>query len=162
MTAGSPPPLSESELGLRVGRISEIAHAVGFVGKIEYRHVYSQSGGAQYGCGRTEDEDLLIVFAEAFDRDADPEDFSLQAVIAHERGHQVLARHPKIGKRVVLLSLVSEEILASLLGVLLCSTDEDREMLYGKAAVELLARGQSAESVQRQLRNLSEALEALL
>ncbi len=26
-----------------------LARAVGFVGRVAYRHVYSQSGGAQYG-----------------------------------------------------------------------------------------------------------------
>lgn len=60
---------------------------MGFRGVVEYRHVYSQAGGAQYGLAATEDEDLLIVYAEAFDRDADPEDFALESIGAHERGH---------------------------------------------------------------------------
>jgi hypothetical protein len=51
---------------------------------VEYRHVYSQTGGAQYGRGNTPEEDLLTVYAEAFERDADPQDFSLEAMIAHE------------------------------------------------------------------------------
>lgn len=70
------------------------------MGRVEYRHVYSQTGGAQYGRGTTAADDLLTVYAEAFERDADPEDFSLGAILAHERGHQLLARHPRIAKRV--------------------------------------------------------------
>jgi hypothetical protein len=162
MATRSPRILSDSELLARQDRISVIADMLGFVGSFEYRHVYSQTGGAQYGRGSTEDDDLLIVYAEAFDRDADPEDYSLEAIIAHERGHQILTRHPRIAKRVVPESIVSEEILASLLGMLICQADKDREMLYGKAAFELLTRGQSAENVKRQLQNLCEALEALL
>jgi hypothetical protein len=37
--------------------------------------VYSQTGVAQYGRGTEEIGDLLTVYAEAFERDADPEDF---------------------------------------------------------------------------------------
>ena len=51
---------------------------------MEYRHVYSQTGGAQYGQASTETEDLLTVYAEAFERDANPEDFSLEAIVAHD------------------------------------------------------------------------------
>lgn len=57
-----------------------MARALGFVGRVEYRHVYSASGGAQYGHGAEVESDLLTVYAEAFDRDADPEDFSLSAI----------------------------------------------------------------------------------
>jgi hypothetical protein len=57
---------------------------LGFVGRIEYRHVNSRFGGAQYVPGAAANEDSLILFAEAFDRDADPDDFSLEAIIAHE------------------------------------------------------------------------------
>jgi hypothetical protein len=69
----------------------------------------------------------------------------------------MLARHPRIVERVVGLSEASEEILASLLGAMLCSDDRDRVTLYAKAAAELLDRGQSAEAV-----NPRDLLEALL
>jgi hypothetical protein len=69
---------------------------LGFIGRVEYCHVYSQTGGAQYGRGSAAEQDLLTVYAEAFERDADPNDFSLQAMLAHERGHQLLARHSRI------------------------------------------------------------------
>jgi hypothetical protein len=49
--------------------------------------VYSQSGGAQYGPGAEAGLDLLTVYAEAFDQNADPDNYSLSAIIAHERGY---------------------------------------------------------------------------
>jgi hypothetical protein len=124
--------------------------------------VYSQTGGAQYGRGNTSENDLLTVYAEAFERDADPEDFSLEAMIAHECGHQILARHPRIAKRVIGLSEASEEILASLLGAMLCQADADRITLFAKALGELLDHGQTVESANRQLEQLWDQLKALL
>src|SRR5438552_14878754 len=96
MATPSPRPLTPAEQRARRSRVARIAQALGFIGRIEYRHVFSQTGGAQYGRGSTADEDLLAVYAGAFERDADPEDFSLEAILAHERGHQLLARHPRI------------------------------------------------------------------
>src|SRR6266481_6451352 len=93
MPQPSPRPISAHERSARQRRITQIAHRLGFAGQIEYRHVYSQAGGAQYGLAVAPEYDLLIVYAEAFERDADPDDFSLEAIIAHERGHQLLARH---------------------------------------------------------------------
>jgi hypothetical protein len=103
-----------------------------------------------------------MVYAEAFERDADPADFSLEAMVAHECGHQILARHPRIARRVEGISEASEEILASLLGAMICDADSDRNALFAKAAAELLDRGQSAESANRQLQQLWNLLEALL
>jgi hypothetical protein len=129
---------------------------------VEYRHVYSQTGGAQYGRGNTAGQDLLTVYAEAFERAADPEDFSLEAMIAHECGHQILARHPRLAKRIAGISEASEEILASLVGAMICDGDADRVTLFAKAAGELLDRGQTAESTNRQLQQLWDLLESLL
>jgi hypothetical protein len=162
MASRSPGPLPPAERRARRNRAAGIARQLGFVGSVEYRHVYSQSGGVQYGRGNTPEEDLLTVYAEAFERDADPEDFSLKAMIAHECGHQILARHPRIAKRVAGLSEASEEILASLLGAMICDADADRVTLFAKAVAELLDRGQSAESANRQLQQLWDLLEALL
>src|SRR6266852_4142102 len=126
MAAPTPGPLPPAERRARRNRAARIARRLGFVGGIEYRHVYSQTGGAQYGRGNTAEEDLLTVYAEAFERDADPEDFSLEAILAHERGHQLLARHPRVAKRVAgRISAASEEILASLLGAMICATQAD-------------------------------------
>src|SRR5262245_21154474 len=140
--AAAPRPLTPVEKRARRNRAARFARELGFVGRIEYRHVYSQTGGAQYGQGSTAEEDWLTVYAEAFERDADPEDFSLEAMLAHELGHQLLARHPRIAKRVAgRLSPASEEILASLLGAMLCTAEVDRDALLAKATVELLSHG---------------------
>ena len=135
---------------------------MGFSGVVEYRHVYTQTGGAQYGRGRTKDEDLLTVYAEAFERDADPEDFSLEAMIAHERGHQLIARHRRIARRAAGISAAGEEILASVLGAIICHDDAGHVALYGKAVAELLDRGLPPEAASRQLQELRELMEALL
>lgn len=133
MATSSPAPLTPTERRARRDRVARIARGLGFVGRIEYRHVYSQTGGAQYGRGSTAEEDLLTVYAEGFARDADLEDFSLEAILAHERGHQLLARHPRIAKRVSgHVSAASEEILASLLGAMLCVTEADRDAFDGQ------------------------------
>lgn len=162
MAKRSPRSISTAQLASRENRVMRIAKTFGFVGKVEYRHVYSQTGGAQYGRGSTPAADLLTVYGEAFERDADPEDFSLEAMIAHECGHQILARHPRIAKRVVGVSEASEEILASLVGAMICYNDTDRLTLYAKATAELLDRGQNSDAASRQLQELWELLEALL
>jgi hypothetical protein len=104
----------------------------------------------------------LAVYAEAFERDANPDDFSLEAMVAHECGHQLLARHPRLAKRVAGVSEASEEILASLIGAMLCTTERDRNTLYAKALVELLDHGQTAKAATRQIQNLWDVMEALL
>jgi hypothetical protein len=162
MATPEPRPLTVAERRARRRRVVRLAGSLGFVGHIEYRHVYSQTGGAQYGRGSAAENDLLTIYAEAFVRDADPEDFSLAAMIAHERGHQILARHPRLAKRVSGISEASEEILASLVGAIICPDDSDRVALFAKAAAELLDRGQSAEAASRQLQELWDLLEALL
>src|SRR5213596_2555859 len=151
MASRLPGPLTPAERRARRNRAARIARRLGFVGSVEYRHVYSQTGGAQYGRGNTPEEDLLSVYAEAFERDADPDDFSLDAMIAHERGHQILARHPRIAKLTAGIPLVSEEILASMIGSIICHSEFDRQALYLKAASELVVRGVKAESAERQL-----------
>jgi hypothetical protein len=109
------------------------------------------------------EDDLLIVYAEAFDRDADPDDFSLEAILAHERGHQILLRHPRFARLMAgRISLPSEEILASVIGPLLCPSVIDRENLLSKAAVELIVRGQDTKIAGEQIQRLPEQLEALL
>jgi hypothetical protein len=162
MAKRSPRRISHAQLLSREKRVRLTAKAVGFVGNVEYRHVYSQTGGAQYGRGSSQQLDLLTVYAEAFERDANPEDFSLEAMIAHERGHQILARHPRIAKRVAGLSEASEEILASLVGAMICADDTDRVALLAKATAELLGRGQNGENASRQIQELKGLLEALL
>jgi len=163
MATPSPRHLTPSERRARRSRVARLARELKFVGHVEYRHVYSQTGGEQYGRGSTAEEDLLTVYAEAFERDADPEDFSIEAILAHERGHQLLARHPRLVKRVAgRISAGSEEILASLLGAMLCAAEADRDALVAKATVELLNHGDELEVATRKLQELWDLLEALL
>jgi hypothetical protein len=158
MAIPQPAPLTADQRRARLERITRIAELLGFVGVVEYRHVYSKSGGAQYGRARVADEDLLTVYAEGFDKDADPEDFSLTAILAHERGHQILARHTRIAKRVHgRISDAGEEILASVLGSLICREQADRDNLTAKAAAALVDYGEAPDTAfQRieELRNL--------
>jgi len=153
-----PAPLNANQRRARLERVTRIAGQLGFVGIVEYRHVYSKSGGAQYGRARSPEEDLLIVYAEAFDKDVDPEEFSLTAILAHERGHQILARHSRIAERVLgRVSDAGEEILASILGSLICQEQADRDNLIAKAAAALVNYGETPDTAfQRidELRNL--------
>jgi hypothetical protein len=148
---------------MRRSRVVRVARELGFVGRIEYRHVYSQTGGALYARGSSIPEDLLTVYAEAFERDADPEDFSLEAILAHERGHQIMARHPAIAPRLDEgMSIASEEILASLIGALSCQSSHDRQALMAKATVELINHGEDPRKAVARIQSLTELLKATL
>jgi hypothetical protein len=103
-----------------------------------------------------------MVYAEAFDRDADPEDFSLRAIIAHERGHQLLARHPRLSPRLAGVSPTAEEVLASLLGAMVAGEGPDRDALMAKATAEVLAGGDSPEAAVRLVARLWDELGSLL
>lgn len=162
MASPSPQPIEPAEARRRRSVALRLARALGFVGRVEYRHVYTQSGGAQYGRGADAGADLLTVYAEAFDRDADPDDFSLAAIIAHERGHQVLARHLRLSVLLASASSAAEEVLASLLGALVLQPGADRDALLDKAAFELLTRGATAETAERVIANLWDQLGRLL
>lgn len=162
MTTPSPQPIGPAEFRRRRSAALRTARALGFVGRVEYRHVYSQSGGAQYGRGAEAGADLLTVYAEAFDRDADPDDFSLSAIIAHERGHQLLARHPRLLRFLASASPAAEEVLASLLGALVLEPGRDRDTLLDKAAFDLVSRGATAETAERVITNLWDQLGRLL
>ena len=130
---------------------------------VEYRHVYSKSGGAQYGRGRSADEDLLIVYAEAFDKGADPEEFSLTAILAHERGHQILARHSRTAERVLgRISDAGEEILASVLGSMICQERTDRDNLSAKAAAALVDYGAAPDTAFQRIEDLQKLFGELL
>jgi hypothetical protein len=104
----------------------------------------------------------MTVYAEAFDRDVNPNDFSLSAIIAHERGHQLLARHPRLSVLLASASAPAEEVLASLLGALVLKPGPDRKALQAKAAFELVNRGATVETTERVIANLSDQLGRLL
>ena len=136
---------------------------MGFVGRVEYRHVYSRSGGGQYVQGGSPDEDQLIAYAEAFEKDSDPEDYSLESIVAHERGHQILARHPRVASLVAgRISMIGEEVLASVIGALLSPTAADRHNLLSKAVFELVIRGEDKDVAERQIFNLRDILEQVI
>jgi hypothetical protein len=162
MASRSPDAIPPAESRRRRTRALRLARAVGFTGRVEYRHVYSQAGGAQYGRGAVDGSDLLIVFAEAFERDANPKDFSLTAMIAHERGHQLVARHPRISGRMAGLSLPTEEVVASVLGALVLGPGPDANDLLAKALAEVMTAGNEPTVAERLVQDLCDTLGALL
>jgi hypothetical protein len=98
---------------------------------------------------------LLIVFAEAFDRDEDPQDFSLESIIAHECGHQALYRNPRIVRHVTArIGDANHEILASVLGSLIVTAVEDSQALLLKALGEMIDRGMTDDKAVRLLHEL--------
>ena len=158
-----PEPISPANRKARVHRIDEIGRRLGFEGEIEYRHVYSRSGGAQYCVGPSADGDLLVVYAEAFERDANPDDFPLEAIIAHECGHQILQRNPNIHRiRQRFPGERFEEILASVLGSLLLGESKESRTLFWKASLELAELGISASAVEEYIQRLQQLLRHFL
>ncbi len=163
MADSGPPPISQAERTRRQRRASQIAHEFGFVGRVEYRHIYSQTGGAQYGLAASPKQDLLIVTAEAFDRDYDPDDFSLEALLAHERGHQLLARQERLSRNLPGdWAGGSEEIVASLLGSLLVKDEKDKQDLLLKALFEAKKHGLESDDAVLLLMELRSLLEKVL
>lgn len=163
MPTPSPPPITAAALRARRNRVARLAKRLGFVGRVEYRHVYSRTGGATYGQAATADQDLLTVYIEAFERDADPDEFSLNAILAHERGHQLAVRHTGIVALIAgRINEDAEEIVASVLGAIICANRRDENTLMSKAIVELMDYGQSARVVTQRVEELRTLLEAHL
>lgn len=156
-------PITAAEHRRRLLRIQRLARDVGFVGRVEYTHEKKGSGGAQFGLGNTPQHDLLRVDARAFERDADPEDFSLEAIIGHERGHQLLHRHAAFRGFLARWSgPYTEELMASVLGSLLMPSAEDREDLLLKAVQEAAACGVKLSDAVWLVNELRRKLGALL
>lgn len=156
-------PISAAEFSTRFSRAVAIARELGFVGEVQYRHANSTSGGATFCLAPAIEQDVLIVYAEAFSRDAAGEDFSLQAIIAHERGHQLLHRHERLLKaRPKEMSETTEEVLASLLGSLIVQNIRDGEMLELKALFELMKHGMNLSDALQLVKKNLELLEEIL
>jgi hypothetical protein len=156
-------PISAAEYAARRTHADAIARRLGFVGVVEYRHAISLSGGAPYGMAPSIEQDVLLVYAEAFRRDAAGDDFSLPAIIAHERGHQLLCRHERLRRNIpTAMSAVTEEILASLIGSLIADDPRDGEMLVLKALAELMDHGMRAADASRRVEDILSYLEAVL
>ncbi len=160
MAAPGPPSISSAEYDARLRRIRRIAKRFGFVGRVEYRHVFSGSGGAQFGLGSDAERDLLVVYAEAFVRDADPMDFTLETMIGHERGHQIVCRNKQLQKFLVgKVAPATEEILASLVASWLVEQERAREALVLKALEEAVQCGVTAPEAMDLVMELRELLE---
>lgn len=156
-------PISAAEEKSRQKRVEQIARRMGFVGMVEYQHVRTLSGGAQYGIGVSIEADLLTVSARAFERDANPQEFSLEAIIAHERGHQLVVRSSKIRARLPSpLQLEADEVLASLIGSLLVTAVKDRDDLTMKAVFDELECGVPEVKAIPLADNIRNVLERLL
>ncbi len=158
-----PSPISSAEMQRRKRAVKDLAEGMGFRGRVEYVHGLSQSGGAQFGLGATPASDRLTVTAEAFLRDENPNDFSLTAILAHECGHQIVARHATL-KRWLRgeLPIASEEVLASLIGSLLVSDVDDHNDLTMKAIYDVLSCGVDRSKAEKVILNLRSVLEAIL
>lgn len=122
----------------------------------------SNAGGAQFGLGSSPARDLLVVYAEAFLRDADPEDFSLEAVIAHECGHQAVCRNAAWQQFLPgTWTPASEEVVASVVGSVLVERSTDRESLVLKAIDDAVRCGldvQDASQLVFELRRFWEKM----
>jgi hypothetical protein len=163
MEEQSPEPISAAEHDARLDRVAAVARRLGFVGSVEYRHTYSRTGGAQYGMAPAIAQDVLVVDAEAFRRDGAGDDFSLEAIIAHERGHQLLCRHERLRRNIPLgMSAVTEEVLASLVGSLIAEEPRDGQALILKALGELVERGMRLTEATRHVEAVLSYLEAVL
>jgi hypothetical protein len=163
MTSEMPAPILPAERVARTRRVRRLARQVSFDGNAEYRHVYSQSGGAQFIPGRVQSRDSLIVYAEAFERDANPDDFSLEAIVAHERGHQIVLRNSWLQRPLggeIKSNL--EEILASLAGSLLVGAVSDRKRLVAKATFDAIENGLQPNDAVHLVRELRKLLEVII
>ena len=121
-----------------------------------------ESGGAQYCIGPTPDADVLVVYAEAFERDNDPQDFTRRAIIAHECGHQRLLRDRELvalGRK--LSGSIYDEVLASLIGSLLVD-GKDAQQLVWKATVDLSKTGLPTEQIVRTIEQLRALLKEMI
>lgn len=83
-------------------------------------------------------------------------------MIAHERGHQLLSRHPRLAAKQAGMSATVEEVLASLIGAWVVGPGAERDMLIDKAAADLLDAGATAEAVTRHIERWWELLGELL
>lgn len=158
-----PEPISARARQARFVRVQRIASRLGFIGSVEYRHEIGDSGGAQYVPSATVESDRLVVDAEAFRRDAAGDDFTLEAIVAHERGHQLVCRHEQLQRNLPKrMSLLTEEVLASLVGALIAQQPRDGQMLVLKALSELIDHGMQPTEASRRVESVLGFLEEFL
>ena len=105
----------------------------------------------------------MVIYAAAFERDANPDDFSLEAMIAHECGHQRLRRNPNMQPIVAKFPDAElEEILASVVGSLLLGESASAQTLKWKAAADLSDLGVRIEFADHFVAQLSKTVRDLL
>jgi hypothetical protein len=158
-----PRSITIGEFQRRSRLVRRIARRMGFIGRVSYRHVYNDSGGGQYELGPLPEQDQLIVSAEAFERDADLSEYSLEAIIAHERGHQIYSRDPRVHAIFAPKATpVLEEFAASIIGsILVESTRDQRDLMY-KACFEACNVGVPFAEAWQLCRECRQFLEEML
>ena len=160
MATQQPEPITATEHRYRLHRVTQIARRFAFIGRIDYRHVLSNAGGAQFGLGSSPARDLLVVYAEAFLRDADPEDFSLEALLAHECGHQIVYRNAAWQRFLPgPMTPAVEEVLASVAGSVLVTDAVDRENLVLKTVHDAVQCGFDVDDASQLVFELRRLLE---
>lgn len=163
MSSDQPPAITLTERARRIDLVRHSAAKLGFRGRVEYWHRYGSEGPAQVRLGANITQDVLRVFSQVFERENDPQQFSLEAIVAHECGHQVFHRHRLLhrwfGSRV---SLSHEEIIASLIAALLVASRTDKDALLDKAFSDALETGISGPEATSMINGLRAVLELLL
>ena len=91
------------------------------------------------------------------------EDFSLNAILAHECGHQLVFRHPKLSRWLQgKVTPLSEEALASLIGSLLVSDVDDHNNLTMKSICDVVNCGVETSRAHKLILSVRSVLEAIL
>ena len=163
MSTDQPPPITLTERARRIDLIRQIATTLGFRGRVEYRHYYGSSGPAQLRLGRKIVDDEMRVFAQAFDWNDDSREFSVEAIIAHECGHQVYHRHRWVQRWFGSdISESQEEVIASLIGALLVTTVADHDALQDKALGDALNAGTNPAEAVAFINGVNKVLEVVL
>lgn len=163
MSSHQPSAITFTERARRIDLVRQLAAKVGFCGRVEYRHRYDSSGPAQIRLGAKIGDDVMLVFAEAFDWKEDSRHFSLEAVLAHECGHQVFHHHPMLRRLFARdLSIHLEEIAASIIGALLVTNVADHDALLDKAVGEALQGCSDPADAAQTFNGIRKTLEVVL
>lgn len=113
--------------------------------------------------GATVERDLLVVYPVAFRRDSALDDFSLEAIIAHERGHQLICQYARLRRAAPKeLSQTTEEVLAALVGSVIIDDASASEDLVLQALFLLTERGMHPEEASGRVQNVLKYLETVL
>lgn len=163
MTHNPPKPITLTERARRIDLVRQLAKKLRFCGRVEYHHRFSSAGPAQIRFGSKIVDDVMRVFAQAFDWSEDSQHFSPEAIMAHECGHQVFHRHRHLRRWFGSdISESHEEIVASLIGSLLVTSAADNDALRDKALGDALEAGTNPVDVTAMINGLRKFLEFML